>query len=274
MNSTHYQTNAKPIGIIVLMPTRGTPSRETELCLRHHLEDYPHRIITVSGKPVVEARNQLAKEARDLDLGELEFEPRYVLGTDDDAWWPRGHVDRAVTILEDNPEVAMVTGVFCCRGPYLENVAAKAVRFLCVEVYDIFKSMRHEPGELVEIDLCGGHWFVIRRDVLISLGDEPFSRLPNRVAFPNSSTVSGLAPEDYSFCRRLRWAGHKIVIERTLRVGHVDVTNGLCYYPNLPPFRANGLGTPRYDPELAKVKTPPSGELRRYHDIPGLLEAA
>jgi hypothetical protein len=42
-------------------------------------DGYSNKLLTAIRKPVVEARNQLAKEARDLDSNTLDFDPRYVL---------------------------------------------------------------------------------------------------------------------------------------------------------------------------------------------------
>ena len=86
-------TDPKPLGILACMPTRGAVAIETMFRLREHLDDYPHRLANKIRKPVVEARNQLAKEVRELDANTLDFDPRYVLWVDDDAWWPAGHVD-------------------------------------------------------------------------------------------------------------------------------------------------------------------------------------
>jgi hypothetical protein len=255
----------KPVGVVVCMPTRGVVAIETMLCLREHLDGYPHVLKVAFRKPVVEARNQLAKEARELNAEHLNFDPKYVLWVDDDAWWPYGTVDRAVRILEENPDVSVVSGLFCAREGYAKAVAGKAVPFHGLTVWDVYAPLSHEVGELLPLDLCGGHWFIIRRDVLKAMGDDPFDRLPIEVVLPSHPKTGALAAEDLSFFRRLRTAGYKIVTERTLRVGHVDVQNGLCYFPDIAPRIANGLEPPKYDRDLTRAKAPPSGKPRFYH---------
>ena len=89
------KSNARPKGLVVCMPTRGAVSIETMLCLREHLDGYPHKLLTVFRKPVVEARNQLVKETRELDANPLDFDPRYVLWVDGDAWWPEPLSEKA-----------------------------------------------------------------------------------------------------------------------------------------------------------------------------------
>jgi hypothetical protein len=115
-------TDPKPLGLVIAMPTRGTVSVETMLCLREHLDGYPNKLTAIR-KPVVEARNQLAKEVRELDANSLDFDPRYILWADDDCWFPPGHVDKAVGILEANPDVSMVVGAYCGRIAYLPPLA-------------------------------------------------------------------------------------------------------------------------------------------------------
>jgi hypothetical protein len=94
------------------MPTRGAVAIETLLCLRHHLDGFPSKLLTVFRKDVVTARNELTKQARELDPEKLDFDPKYCLLTDDDHWWPAGHISRCVTILEENPDVDMVGGIY------------------------------------------------------------------------------------------------------------------------------------------------------------------
>jgi len=112
------KTTRKPTGLVVLMPTRGAVSIETMLCLREHLDDYPHKLLTVFRKDVVTARNELAKQVREIDAEKLPFEPRYVLWVDDDAWWPWGSVDQAVSILETNADVSTVAAINSGRKKY------------------------------------------------------------------------------------------------------------------------------------------------------------
>ncbi len=37
--------NAKPLGLVVCMPTRGAVSIETMLWLREHPDDYPNKLL-------------------------------------------------------------------------------------------------------------------------------------------------------------------------------------------------------------------------------------
>jgi hypothetical protein len=104
----------KPFGLLVLLPTRGAISVETFECLRHHIYG-PHIVKVVYRKGVVEARNELAQFAREVDPEKLPFDPKYCLLTDDDHWWASGYVAKCVDILETNPDVDMVGGIYSLR---------------------------------------------------------------------------------------------------------------------------------------------------------------
>ena len=235
------------------------------LCLRENLDGYPHVLRTAIRKPVVEARNQLAKEVRELDANTLDFDPHYVLWVDDDAFWPAGHVDRAVAILEGNPDVAMVAGAFCGRLAYLPPLAVVTDGKNVAAV----NLMAHEPGELIDVHLSGMHWNMIRTECLERLGDNPFDRLPATIASLALTESPGrLLREDESFTWRVHNVG-RIVTERSLIVGHVDVSTGRVYMPNQPAMIANGLGAPLYDAELARLEPPVrTSDVRSYFEEP------
>jgi hypothetical protein len=119
------------------------------LCLRADLDGHPNKLLTAIRLPVVEARNQLAREARELDPERMDFDPKYVLSIDDDAWWPAGHVDRAMNILEENPPTVS-------REPSMERIGGHRGTLGPFIVYGIFGATVREPGELVEMNLCAG----------------------------------------------------------------------------------------------------------------------
>jgi hypothetical protein len=115
---------------------------------------------------------------------------------------------------------------------------------------------RYKPGELIRLALWGGHWCLMRCELLDMVGDEPFNRLPigtmKRELLGLTEGMKRfideypdqLAAEDFSFSKRLNDIGAKIATESTLQVGHVDVERGLVYYPESPPLKANGLEPP------------------------------
>lgn len=159
------------------MPTRGTVSIETFLCLLNRLDGYPSVFNPVFRKPVDVARNELAKYAREIDPDSLSFEPRYCLWLDDDIWWPKGHVDRAVRILEEHPDVDMVSGVLCGRNPFQAPAGFVLGERPCATLDELLKT-RYDPeqykdGELTPLSMGSVAWALMRRDLLDRVGDNP-----------------------------------------------------------------------------------------------------
>jgi hypothetical protein len=210
---------------LILLPTRSAVSIETMLCINEHLDGAC--LLTAYRLPVATARNVLAKWARESD------EP-YVLWVDDDCWFTREHVETALSILQENATVDMVTAMASRRYAYSDsNVTTNnGSRKIA--------PMSLNPGELAAVDTCGFHFVMMRRSQLERLGNCTFTTLP----MEDPDMVGCYWPEDFSFCRRVHKIGGQIVTEKSLVVGHVEVVDGLMYFPLLPPVVANGSDRP------------------------------
>lgn len=66
-------------------------------------------------------------------------------------------------------------------------------------------------GDLKEIDGCGAHFMMIRRDVLEAFGTEKNNWF-------EATTVNG--GEDFDFCRKVKQAGYSIYVDYTVFTGH------------------------------------------------------
>lgn len=66
-------------------------------------------------------------------------------------------------------------------------------------------------GDLLEVDGCGMHFTLIRRDVAEALR-------PPYFIFVGSTT----AGEDYYFCRKVKEAGFPIYLDLSVQTGHID----------------------------------------------------
>jgi hypothetical protein len=126
----------------------------------------------------------------------------------------------------------------------------------------IYRPFSYHHGELTRLAFGEPGWCVVRRELFERLGPEPFNRIP----FAEFGMDSGreFLSEAESFCVRVNRVGGKIVTERSLLVGHVDIENGLCYMPYLPPRIANGLSVPMQDAPVAV-----NGASRHYYSDRG-----
>lgn len=175
--------------------------------------------IRLEGHAVDVARNRLVQAF-------LASDKQYLLFVDSDATWPGGAV---MAMLQHN--VPMVTGCIYRRGlppvPCFGRVAEGGVQGEQTK-YNFGESI-HEirwhvqscrvdpettqdalllPSKLIEIDGCGMHFAMIRRDVLEAV--EP----------PWFVAQDG-AGEDFYFCRKVRAAGFNIYADLGVHTGHL-----------------------------------------------------
>src|SRR5262249_50897991 len=77
----------------------------------------------------------------------------------------------------------------------------------------------------VEVDYAGTGFLLIRRDVIESLAktvlhyEGPDGRVPCLYNTPIHN--DGFESEDYHFCRLAREAGYKIILDPSVRLGHI-----------------------------------------------------
>lgn len=255
----------KPTGLLVCMPVRNAVSIETALCLSERLDGYPNELLHVDRRlPLIQARNFLAKFAREINPESLAFDPQYVLWVDDDVLWFDGQVARAIAILEENQDVDMVTGLASGRCAYDSSNAIKERDYTRA-----IAPLKLRPDELAPVGACGFHFVLMRRELLNRVGNDPFNNMKvDLTPLGIMSPLVGIG-EDFSFCIRARQRGAKIVTERSLVVGHVEVSEGLVYFPYRPPMFANGLEPPQNVPTTLKPRTERNYLHRHYG--PGLV---
>jgi hypothetical protein len=221
--------------LIVLQPTRGEVSAETQQALANHMDGIRNAGARVTGKPVDEARNELVALVPSIVLAHPEYEEAFVLWVDDDAWWWPGTVtammDKLVTLGEDD-----LLSAWCSkREPYSPAMAfdydpdtGLGRPALALETAKL--------GDIVEVDALSAHFLMHRRSLLEKLGANPFDLLDN-----GDGSKAG---EDISFCRRVKAIGGKCSISCVTgtTVLHVDVATGLAYAPNGPPLKIGDDG--------------------------------
>lgn len=228
--------------LIIAMPLRDKMTRETELALKHNTG--PHQLLTVAGKPVDEARNELA--ARVLALSPR---PEVVVWIDDDAWWLPGAVETLAATLHERPDLAMVAGGFSRRIPHSTAVARRIAGDTSTELKPVPRGVAGGDcylGDIVDIAECGMHACAVRTSAMQDCGPEPFALMD--------------AGEDLSFCARLRDRGFKIACAPAITFGHIDTTTGFAYLPLMPPGKI----------ENGKARALTPADLR---GVPGIVRA-
>ena len=177
------------------------------------------RIRDVYGLSVDDARNILTKLFLDTDSEFLMF-------IDNDASWASGSIERLIS--HNKPIVC--GGMYTkdvppmpTMGKYMGTTPDGKVRYhfqsyvnrlveYC-QKHDIVRLSENEnlfpEPELMEIDGCGMHFTLIRRDVIEKV-DYPWFVMQGK---------SG-AGEDFYFCKRAKAAGYKLYTDLSVQTAH------------------------------------------------------
>lgn len=176
----------------------------------------------VEGQPADIGRNMLI----DRFLKQKEY--THLLLMDSDATWQPETIERlarrnlplvcSIFFKRDIPPVPMcgintgpsISGNECYDfGPTIKkiiqrckknNIVTKTANELCLPKQD---------DDIFEIDACGGHFVMVRRDVLEKV-DPPWFQY----------TILG-AGEDFAFCRNVKKAGFQLYADLSVFVGHI-----------------------------------------------------
>jgi len=145
----------------------------------------------VEGADVAKNRNIIAKEGLKYD---------YMLQIDSDMVFEKDYLLRLFELSLKFSE-SVVSGIaFLGNEPHLPAIFQ-------------YEDGRHVPigkwpNDPFPVDVVGGFGFLTSKEILSEIGEEPFTR------------VDGLQ-EDFSFCKKLRSKGKRIIIDPTLELGHL-----------------------------------------------------
>lgn len=173
------------------------------------------------GQAIDVARNALVKNF-------LKSGMEFMLMHDSDATWHPDAVDRLAA-----RNLPVVTGVIFKRGlptvPTVGRFVGMGVSGACMysfadTVNRIIEKVEREKiaadtknellfeaqaDDIEEIDGCGAHFMLVRRDVVEKIGGPWFE----------STTING--GEDFDFCRKVQRAGFKLFVDYSVFTGHV-----------------------------------------------------
>ena len=221
--------------LLVLMPLRSEPSPQTALALAENMDGIDYRLLSVVGKPVDEARNELAcRVAADGSLsGTL------CIWIDDDCYWCAGSLKLMMETFAKH-SFDVLTAYFGPRAPF-------STPLCMLRPNDPSSAPRENRdfrfGEIVPIASASMNFAMHSASLLRDLGDEPFSPLP------------GSLGEDHSFFERVRLHGGRCALASGIVVAHCE--DNLAFVPARRPFEvvANRLvpiDDGRTDAEIAR----------------------
>lgn len=157
------------------------------------------------GSLIYDSRNRLAAMA-------VEAEADYMLWFDSDMVFEPDTLERMMKVLDEHPEVDILSGLYFRRGAPFTPVLFQKLEVDENGVLD-FEDQKELPDELFEVAGCGFGCVLMRTECLLDLaakegGGVWFSPIAN-------------AGEDCAFCIRARREGYKIYCDPNIHLGHM-----------------------------------------------------
>lgn len=208
-------------GLMIGVPLSGNPLVPEWAFSFHSLHppmDYNVEYAMVKGKPVDEARNQIAQAAVDKNI-------KYLFFIDEDVTPPAHAVRQLIYHMEHFPKVAVAGGVYCHKSAP------------CMPM--VFRGNGAGPywdwkvGEVFDISGIGMGCTLIRVDMMKALEKPWFKTVDSVEAYMNGIPLGEIWTEDLYFCDKVIKAGHQIIADGGLLPDHWDAKTGIAY--NLPP---------------------------------------
>ena len=160
------------------------------------------------GSLVYDSRNKLAGLAVEMDAD-------YILWLDSDMVFRPDTLERMMTVLDEHPEIDVLSGLYFRRGQPFSPVLFKTLEVNEQGTLD-WSDYEELPDELFEIAGCGFGCVLMRTDMLLDIaGKEGGGRWFTPIAD---------AGEDCAFCIRARREGYKIYCDPTVDCGHMAYT--------------------------------------------------
>lgn len=214
--------------LALCVPSRTELPEAFHEMLAQHLDEVDYALLNVVGKPVVEARNELARHA-------FASGTELALWLDDDAYPEPGSIERLLATMRERRDLEMLAAFACDRRPFCspnafglhgERYVALVERNTSAPFAIPEWAPRYAIGDVVPVDACAFHCVLMRTTLLERLGADPF-------ALPQDARYG----EDFEFCRRARAVGARLAVDTGAPAAHLEPESGLAFLPYKPPGR-------------------------------------
>ena len=191
--------------ILIAVPCMDMVSARFAQCLATLRKNGQCAVSFLIGSLIYDSRNKLAAMA-------VEMEADYVLWLDSDMVFPPDTLDRMLQVLDEHPEIDVLSGLYFRRGAPFSPVL-----FSKLEIGEdgvlVFEDQKDLPDELFEIAGCGFGCVLMRTDLLLDIA----AKEGGGVWF----TPIANAGEDCAFCIRARREGYRIFCDPSISLGHM-----------------------------------------------------
>lgn len=190
--------------VAVLTPIRDITTPEYKFAMKNNFS-LDHQVLTVKGKPVDEARNQLVREVLALDP-----RPDFTVWLDADAFFLVGTIERLMADLETLPEGSAIVPMHGRRTSESDPLVHRIVSPSILEVLSLPNAPPGSEPIIERADYTAFHLLVQRTSLL--------ERMPNN---PFSIRDGDWRCEDHTFCENLRSIGGGIFVDATCPTWHI-----------------------------------------------------
>lgn len=160
------------------------------------------------GSLVYDSRNKLAAMAVDLEAD-------YILWLDSDMVFPPDTLERMMKVLDEHPEIDVLSGLYFRRGAPFTPVLFSKLEENEAGVVE-FEGLEEVPSGLFEVAGCGFGCVLMRTELLLDIA----AKEGGGVWF----TPKLNAGEDCALCLRARANGYRIFCDPDIHLGHMAYT--------------------------------------------------
>ena len=242
--NTFAAANGK-VGCMIAMACSGrliTPEMVIAMSMQPMPTHLGQAFICVRGYPVEQAREIIAQKA-------IEAQAKFLWFVDDDTIPPPNTANKLMYVLNNNPDIAAIGGVYVTKSDPPTPVVFRGL--------GLGAFWHWKKGEVFEVTGIGAGCLMINCDVFKKLEPPYFPWYTKESDDPLVPSLS--ISEDISFCNKVRDAGLKVFAHGGVLCDHFDVTTGKTYqmpedsYPMLPDMLIDSNG--RVLPNLKQYDT-------------------
>jgi len=212
---------ANRTGLMIGVPLSGNPlvpEFTFHFAALHPPMDYNVEYAVVKGRPVDEARNQIAQSA-------VDKKAKFLFFIDEDVTPPAHTIRQFIYHMEHFPKVGVCGGIYCHKSyPQMPMV---------------FRGNGAGPywdwkvGEVFECSGIGMGCTMIRVDILKDIPKPWFKTVDSVEGYLDGKNLGEIWTEDLYFLKKVEEAGWQIIADGGILPNHWDAKSGTPY--NLPP---------------------------------------
>jgi hypothetical protein len=226
------------VGCLIALACSGrliTPELVIAMSMQPMPTHMGQAFLGVRGYPVEEAREIIARKA-------IECQAKYLWFIDDDTIPPPNTANTLMNVLNNNPDIAAIGGVYVTKSDPPTPVVFRGM--------GLGAFWHWKKGEIFEVTGIGAGCLMINCEIFKKLEPPYFPWYKSESSDPLIPSLS--VSEDISFCNKVREAGYKVFAHGGVICDHFDVTTGKTYqmpedsYPMREEFLidSNGIVVP------------------------------